>query len=74
MSRDFVAHEEALGRAVVVKVLAPELAAGLSSERFTHKVRLAAGLQHPSSPRCATPRPPAKGIPDDVARKRAQAA
>jgi serine/threonine protein kinase len=42
MSRVFVAREEALGRAVVVKVLAPELAEGLSAERFAREVRLAA--------------------------------
>jgi serine/threonine-protein kinase len=47
MSRVFVAREEALGRDVVVKVLAPELAAGLSAERFTREIRLAAALQEP---------------------------
>jgi TolB-like protein len=46
MSRVFVAREEALGRDVVVKVLAPELAAGLSAERFAREIRLAA-LQEP---------------------------
>src|SRR6185437_6572333 len=34
MSRVFVAQELALGRHVVIKVLAPELAATLSAERF----------------------------------------
>ncbi|MDB4890026.1 MAG: protein kinase [Gemmatimonadetes bacterium] len=47
MSRVFVARDEALGRDVVVKVLAPELAEGLSAERFTREIRLAAGLQEP---------------------------
>jgi eukaryotic-like serine/threonine-protein kinase len=47
MSRLFVAREEALGRDVVVKVLAPQLAEGLSAERFTREVRLAAALQEP---------------------------
>src|SRR5688572_27501792 len=47
MSRVFVAHEEALGRDVVVKLLAPELAEGLSAERFTREIRLAAALQEP---------------------------
>ena len=47
MSRVFVAEEEALGRRVVVKVLRPELAEGLSAERFKREVRLAARLQHP---------------------------
>ncbi len=47
MSRVFVAREEALGRDVVVKVLAPELAEGLSVERFQREIRLAAALQEP---------------------------
>jgi tRNA A-37 threonylcarbamoyl transferase component Bud32 len=47
MSRVFVARDEALGRDVVIKVLAPELAAGLSAERFTREIRLAAALQEP---------------------------
>jgi serine/threonine-protein kinase len=45
MSRVFVAEEVALGRTVVVKVVAPELLEGLSAERFTREVRLAARLQ-----------------------------
>src|SRR5688500_9203289 len=45
MSRVYVAQDTALGRAVVVKVLAPELAAGISAERFAREVRLAARLQ-----------------------------
>ena len=47
MSRVFVARDRALGRDVVVKVLAHELAAGLSAERFTREIRLAAALQEP---------------------------
>jgi serine/threonine-protein kinase len=47
VSRVFVARENALGRDVVVKVLSPELAAGLSRERFTREIRLAASLQEP---------------------------
>ncbi|HSA56598.1 MAG TPA: protein kinase [Gemmatimonadaceae bacterium] len=47
MSRVFVAEETALGRKVVIKVLPPDLAAGVSSERFTREVQLAARLQHP---------------------------
>jgi serine/threonine-protein kinase len=47
MSRVYVAREEALGRDVVVKVLAPELAEGLSAERFAREIRLAAALQDP---------------------------
>src|ERR687884_1101428 len=47
MSRVFVADEAALGRKVVVKVLRPELAEGVSTGRFKREVRLAARLQHP---------------------------
>ena len=47
MSRVFVAHERALDRRVVIKVLPPELAAGLNSERFRREIQLVAGLQHP---------------------------
>ena len=45
MSRVFVARELALGRTVVVKVIAPELAEGLSAKRFAREVKLAARLQ-----------------------------
>src|SRR5437868_13308548 len=48
MSRVFLAEDVALGRRVVVKVLAPELAEGLSADRFTREIRLAARLQHPN--------------------------
>ena len=48
MSRVFLAHETALGRNVVVKVLGGDVAAGLSGERFAREVRLAASLQHPN--------------------------
>ncbi|MES2522128.1 MAG: serine/threonine-protein kinase [Gemmatimonadota bacterium] len=47
MSRVFVAMERALQRRVVVKVLPPELAAGMNVERFRREIQLAAGLQHP---------------------------
>jgi len=47
MSRVFLATENALGRKVVIKVLAPELAATLSAERFKREIMLAARLQHP---------------------------
>ena len=47
MSRVFVAHETALGRKVVIKVLLPELAAGVSVDRFRREIQLAAQLQHP---------------------------
>ncbi|MDB4874456.1 MAG: protein kinase [Gemmatimonadetes bacterium] len=45
MSRVFVADETRLGRKVVVKVLSPELAAGISAERFEREIRMAASLQ-----------------------------
>ena len=45
MSRVFLADETRLGRKVVVKVLSPELAAGISAERFEREIRLAASLQ-----------------------------
>jgi eukaryotic-like serine/threonine-protein kinase len=47
MSRVFVARERALGRTVVLKVLPPELAAGLNSERFRREIQVAASLHHP---------------------------
>jgi eukaryotic-like serine/threonine-protein kinase len=47
MSRVFLVHELALDRKIVVKVLPPELAAGLSVERFKREILLAARLQHP---------------------------
>ncbi len=45
MSRVFVAEESRLHRKVVVKVLSPELAAGVSAERFEREIQLAASLQ-----------------------------
>ena len=47
MSRVYVARDETLGRGIVIKVLPPELAEGLSAERFEREARLAARLQHP---------------------------
>src|SRR3954464_281918 len=47
MSRVFTADDLALGRTVVIKVLHPELAAGVNAERFNREVQLAARLQHP---------------------------
>jgi eukaryotic-like serine/threonine-protein kinase len=47
MSRVFLAEEAALGRQVVIKVLPPELAHAVSSERFRQEIRLAARLHHP---------------------------
>ncbi len=45
MSRVWLATETALDRQVVIKVIAQELTEGLSAERFTREVRLAARLQ-----------------------------
>src|SRR5215213_10533108 len=45
MSRVFVADERRLNRKVVIKVLSPELAQGLSGERFEREIQLAASLQ-----------------------------
>src|SRR5215510_12681683 len=47
MSRVFLADDNALGRSVVIKVLHPELAAGVNAERFKREVQLSARLQHP---------------------------
>ena len=47
MSRVFVAEEVALTRRVVIKVLPPDLAAGVSTERFRREIQVAATLQHP---------------------------
>jgi serine/threonine-protein kinase len=47
MSRVFVAQETSLGRQVVLKVLPPDLAAGLSIDRFRREIQLAASLHHP---------------------------
>jgi tRNA A-37 threonylcarbamoyl transferase component Bud32/tetratricopeptide (TPR) repeat protein len=45
MSRVFVANETRLNRKVVIKVLSPELAAGVNAERFEREIQLAASLQ-----------------------------
>jgi len=47
MSRVFLAEEVALARKVVIKVLPPEMAAGVNQERFRREIQLAARLQHP---------------------------
>ncbi len=43
----FLADETRLGRQVVIKVLPPEMGAGVNVERFEREIRLAAKLQHP---------------------------
>jgi tetratricopeptide (TPR) repeat protein len=47
MSRVFLADEVRLGRRVVIKVLPPEMGAGVNVERFEREIQLAARLQHP---------------------------
>ena len=47
MSRVFIAVDRLLGRKVVVKVLPPELAAGVNRDRFRREIQVAAQLQHP---------------------------
>ena len=47
MARVYVAEETAFGRHVVVKLLSPELAAGVNVDRFKREILLAAKLQHP---------------------------
>ena len=47
MSRVFVAEEASLEREIVVKLLPPELMAGLNVERFRAEIQHAGKLQHP---------------------------
>ena len=47
MSKVFVADDPAVGRRVVVKVLSPDLAAGVNVGRFKREIQLAASLHHP---------------------------
>jgi serine/threonine-protein kinase len=47
MSRVFVATELEFDRQIVVKILPPDLSAGLNIERFRREIQLAARLQHP---------------------------
>src|SRR5688500_2204095 len=47
MSRVFVATELELDRQVVVKVLPPDLAVGVNTDRFRREIQMAARLQHP---------------------------
>ena len=48
MSAVYRAHEVALDRPVVVKVLPPELAAAVSVDRFRREILVSAALQHPN--------------------------
>ncbi|HJU72544.1 MAG TPA: protein kinase [Gemmatimonadaceae bacterium] len=48
MSRVYLAHDVALERMVVIKVLSSELVTGVSRERFRREVLVSARLQHPN--------------------------
>ena len=63
MARVFLATDPALGRQVVVKVLSAETAEGLSAERFTREIRLAAALQDPHIVPVLTAAQTADGLP-----------
>ncbi len=45
MSRVFLVEDKRLGRTLVAKMLAPELAGAISAERFEREIRVAASLQ-----------------------------
>lgn len=47
MSHVFLAEEQALSRHVVVKVLPPDVSAGVNVERFKREIQVSAKLQHP---------------------------
>ncbi len=47
MATVYVAHDRKHDRLVALKVLHPELAAALGTERFEREIKIAARLQHP---------------------------
>ncbi|MBA3498423.1 MAG: protein kinase [Gemmatimonadales bacterium] len=47
MARVYLAHDLRHDRDVAIKVLLPELAASLGSDRFLREIHIEAGLQHP---------------------------
>jgi serine/threonine-protein kinase len=47
MAKVFVADDPAVGRRVVVKVLSPDLAAGVDVDRFKREIQVAVSLHHP---------------------------
>ena len=67
MSRVFAATEHALGRKVVIKVLPPDLSAGVNRERFQREIQVAAQLQHPHVvPLLSAGRIPSSDAPADT--------
>jgi serine/threonine protein kinase len=48
MGTVYLAEDLRHGRKVAVKVLRPEIAASMGTERFLREIRIAAGLQHPN--------------------------
>jgi serine/threonine-protein kinase len=48
MATVYLARDLKHGRRVAIKVLRPELAARLGSERFLHEIKVTASLQHPN--------------------------
>jgi len=47
MATVYLAHDIRHDRPVAIKVLRPELAAAIGSDRFLHEIRTTAGLRHP---------------------------
>jgi serine/threonine-protein kinase len=47
MATVFLAKDTRHGRKVAIKVLLPELVAGIGADRFLSEIRISAGLQHP---------------------------
>src|SRR6188474_631296 len=48
MATVYLARDVKHGRQVAIKVLRPELAARLGSQRFLQEIKVTAGLQHPN--------------------------
>jgi eukaryotic-like serine/threonine-protein kinase len=48
MSRVFAASDIALGRQVALKILPPDMAVGVNTDRFNREIQVAARLQHPN--------------------------
>ena len=48
MATVFLAQDKKLGRSVAIKVLSPDIAASIGSERFLREIEIAAKLTHPN--------------------------